>query len=188
MGIKYKVLMVLMVVALTMTSVLFGCNNERQLVIPSSLSPYEVVEEIFPENPWRFIIGESLDISNLPKGACKEGFVGGYSEPFFDGRPINQTKYLILVFEVLKYESPEFAKRSYDSIGEAYELHNLTYRNIALKAGVEPLSEQGENITGVSNASWYVIHSGHFVICSIGHDDTARDAVNRTIDTFGVEK
>jgi len=190
-----KFLFGVVVVLLLVTSVLPGCNKEQQLVIPSSLSPYEVVEEIFPKNPFRFIVGTSLDTTNLPKGACKEGFDGGYSEPFFgvwyikrDGRPINQSMALILDFEVLKYQGTEFAQRSYDGIGEAYELQNLTYRNIALKAGVEPVSEEdAEIVGGVSNVSWYLIQSGCFVICIDGHDDVAQDALDRTIDTFGVE-
>jgi len=181
---KYKVLMPLMIIALMFTSVLPGCNNEQQLVIPSSLSPYEVVEEIFPENPMRFILGNYYAAAwQGAKGACEEGFGGGYGEPFYG------TATPLLIFDVLKYESTEFAQRSYDGIGEAYGLHNLTHRNIALKTAVQPASEYGsEEYWGVSNLSFYVIESGCFIICFYGHDDIAADALDRTIDTFGVEK
>jgi len=52
-----KFLFGIAVVLLMVTSVLPGCNNEEplveadKLVIPPSMSPYEVSEEIFPEYP-----------------------------------------------------------------------------------------------------------------------------------------
>jgi hypothetical protein len=184
---------------LIVTLFLPGCAREKpvkELVIPSSLSSMEVVEEIFPANPMRFILGEDLNAIYLPEGACQEGFVGGYGEPFFgagytmrDGSPVNQSKHElpILDFKVFKYESTEFAQRSYDGIGGAYGFQNLTHRNIALKTAVQPASEyDGENYWGVYNLSFYVVESGCFIIFFYGHDDIVQDALDRVIDTFGV--
>ena len=184
----------LLAVLLIAVLLLSGCAKE--IVIPSSLDSMEVVEKIYPENPMRFILGNYYEYGaqHMAKGACEEGFVGGYSEPFYgewyvkrDGRPINQSEYSILIFKVLKYESTEFAQRSYGGIGEACGLHNLTHRNIALKTAVQPVSEYGgESLWGVANLSFYVVHSGCFIIYFYGRDDVAQDALDRTIDTFGV--
>lgn len=185
------------IVLLMMTSVLPGCNEEQQLVIPSSLSPQEVVEEIFPEHYFCFTLKEELvNTSYLWEGAGKEGFVEGYAAGSYnytkaDGTtiraaPQSESGLPLLIFEVLKYENTEFAKRSYDGFGGAHELQNLTYRNITLKAWLESASE----VSSVSDSSAYVIHSGCFVIfiLTFGLPDVARDALNRTIDTFGVSE
>jgi len=53
----YKILMPLVVIALMLTSVLPGCNNKEQqveadkLVIPSSMSSYEVFGKIASAGP-----------------------------------------------------------------------------------------------------------------------------------------
>jgi hypothetical protein len=182
--------MPLVIIALMLAVVLPGCNEELppveadELVIPSSLSPQEVVEGIFPENPMRFILGNYFHAAwQGAKGTCEEGFVGGYGEPFYG------TATPLLIFVVLKYESTEFAQRSYHGIGEAHGLHNLTYRNIALKIATQPASEYGsEELWGVSNLSFYVIESGCFIIFFYGHDDIAADALDRIIVAFGVKE
>ena len=90
----------------------------------------------------------------------------------------------LLIFHVLKYENTEFAQRSYDGISEALEFQNFSYRNITLKAYVEPPSE----VLSVSNSWGYNINSGCFVILIItfGAPDVAQDALDRTIATFGI--
>ena len=189
----------LLAVLLIATLLLPDCAGEKpakEIVIPSSLSSTDVMKQIYSDNPSSFILGESLAISDLPDGAWEEGFAEGYRDPFGggwyikrDGSPVKKSyEYdLVLIFKVLKYESTEFAERSYDGIGEAYGFHNLTYRNIPFKTGVKPASEYGgESLWGVSNVYFYVVHSGCFIIHIEGHDDIARDALDRTIDTFGV--
>jgi len=186
----------LLAVLLIATLLLSGCAKE--IVIPSSLNPMDVVKEIYPENPLRYLEGGNYyyehGASGVAEGACEEGFVRGYSEPFIefwyakiDGTTLNQSsQYLVLRFAILKYESTELAERSYESIAEAYDLQNSSYKGIAVKAGVKPISEYRSESWGISNLSIYVVHSGCFIIYVEGRDDIARDALDRTIDTFGV--
>ena len=180
----------LLAVLLIATLFLPGCATE--IVIPPSLSPTDVVEEIFPDQYSDFTL-ESLSTGTLPRGAGKEGFVNGY-----DAWSLNYTKadgttlraaggpevLPLLIFYVLKYENTEFAQRSYDGISEALEFQNFSYRNITLKAYVEPPSE----VLSVSNSWGYNINSGCFVILIItfGAPDVAQDALDRTIATFGI--
>ena len=182
-------------VLLIATLLLSGCA--REIVIPSSLGPYDVVKEIYPENPMRFYLGGDYyeHAGGAEKEACEEGFVAGYGEPFIealytkiDGTTLNQSSpYPGLLFAVLKYESAEFAQRSYVSIAAAYNLQNSSYKGIAVKAGVKPASEYGgEGVWGVANLSFYVVHSGCFIIHVEGRDDITQDALDRTIATFGV--
>ena len=183
-------------VLLIATLLLAGCAKE--IVIPSSLEPYDVVKEIYPENPMRFLIGGS-DFGyagEVAEGACEEGFVGGYGELFIEagytkinGATLNQSSvYYGSIFSVLKYESAEFAERSYDGIAKACDLQNYSYKGITVKAGVMPAPEyDGGNMWGVSNLSIYVVHSGCFIAYFYGHDDITQDALDRTIDTFRVK-
>jgi len=213
---RYKVLMVLMVVALTMASVLFGCNEELppveadELVIPSSLEPKEVLIEITNAGPLIQILlyfaggwtAEDMDPYAMPEGACEEQFI----EAFFAilpeflyikrneervGDRLNKT---VSCITVLKYEDIESAERSFVNISETQELQDSTYGGIALKNGTYTLAPWWEEEWGASDY-WeestmpcYLIHSGCFVIHLYGREDIINDMLDRIIVAFGVSK
>ena len=186
--------------AVLLIAVLLLAGCAKEIVIPSSLSPYDVVKEIYPENPLPYLTEENYyyehGASEVAEGACEEGFVGGYYEPFIelwytkiDGTTLNQSSsYLVLIFSILKYENAELAERSYDGIAKACDLQSYSYKGIAVKAGAKPASKYGgESMWGISNLSLYVVHLGCFIIYVEGRDDIAQDALDWTIATFGVK-
>ena len=210
---KLKVLTVLMVVALTMASVLFGCNNELppveadELVIPSSISSYEVFNETANAGPriktWPFWQGKwsakYIDPYAMPQGATEEQFIEGYgaelSESFYIKRDGERVGYglfkAVLWIAILKYEDTESAERSFINISETQGLQDLTYGGIALKNGTHSLAswEYPEpEAWDEPNQPCYVIHSGCFVIYFYGREDVAKDILDRIIAAFGVKE
>jgi len=99
----------------------------------------------------------------------------------------NITSWLVLSFRVLKYENTEFAEKSFTNISVAQELQDSTYNGVALKSGIHSLDYWEEDEWEKSTALCYLIHSGCFIIYLYGQDDVARDALDRTIEAFGVE-
>lgn len=201
----------IVVVLLMVTSVLPGCNNGEQpveadkLVIPSSLSPYEVFNETANAGPriktYPFCQGgwgaKHIDPYGMPEGASEEQFTEGYNAviPEFlyiksDGEQAGYAEYkLVLYIAVLKYEDTESASRSFINISETQELQDLTYGGIALKNGTHTLAwwEQPEpGMWDETTMPCYLIHSNCFVIYFYGREDVAKDMLERIITAFGV--
>jgi len=206
---KYKVLMPLMIIALMFTLVLPGCNKERQLVIPSSLSPQEVLEEAGgagpPIQPLPYFYegwsAEHMSPYDMPQGATEEQFIEGFAAAFpevtytkRDGERAGWGDYILVVDAiVLKYENPESAKRSFINISETNGLQNLTYEGIALKNGTWTLAswwEEFEEYDYWDNFTMpcYLIQSGCFVIHFYGRKDIINDMLDRIIVAFGVKE
>jgi len=204
--------MVLMVVALTMASVLFGCNEELppveadELVISSSMSPYEVFNETANAGPqiksWPFMLGkwtvEDMDPYVMPQGASEEKFIEGFGgaipELYYIKRDGKKAGYgpfkLVLDISILKYEDTESAERSFINISEAQELQDSTYGGIILKNGSYTLPSWWEEMKvewSESTMPCYLIQSNCFIIYLYGRDDVAKDMLDRIIVAFGVE-
>jgi len=204
--------MVLMVVALTMASVLFGCNEELppveadELVISSSMSPYEVFNETANAGPqiksWPFMLGkwtvEDMDPYAMPQGASEEKFIEGFGgaipELYYIKRDGKKAGYgpfkLVLDISILKYEDTESAERSFINISEAQELQDSTYGGIILKNGSYTLPSWWEEMKvewSESTMPCYLIQSNCFIIYLYGRDDVAKDMLDRIIVAFGVE-
>ena len=208
---KYKILMPLVIIALMLTSVLPGCNRQPpveadELVIPSSMSPYEVLKEITNAGPsidtWPFMQGaltpDDIELWG-PQGASEEPFIKGFGSVFpeisytkRDGKQVGYGLYkLVLDISVLKYEDTESAERSFINIGEPEELQDSTYGGIDLKSGTytlpwwwEELEELGSE-WDESTMPCYLIHSGCFVIHFYGREDVTKDMLDRIIVAFG---
>jgi len=208
---KYKVLMPLVIIALMFTSVLPGCNRQppveaEELVIPSSLSSYEVFNETANAGPrlvtWRFFVdgwtAEDIDPYGMPEGACEEQFIEAFSaafpEVFYATRDGERAGYelfkMVLWIVILKYADTESAERSFVNISEAQGLQNLTYGGITLKNSTYSIPYW----EGVEEYYWdernqpcYLIHSGCFVIHFYGREDVAKDMLDRIIVAFGVK-
>jgi hypothetical protein len=205
----FGIVVVLLMVAL----VLPGCNNEEQLVeakelmIPSSISPYEVFNEtanagprvlplpLFFQEVWT---AENMDPYAMPQGANEEQFIEGYyagvPELLYikrDGERVGCgfTRLVMDIF-VLKYENPESAERSFINISETQELQNLTYEGIALKNGtcfIPDWEGVEEYYWDERNQPCYLIHSGCFIIYYYGRGDVLNDMLDRIIAAFGVK-
>jgi len=205
-GIKYKVLTVLMVVALTMALVLFGCNEGQTLVIPSSLTPVEVFKEVAITDSYSEILplldgewtAEYMEPTDMPQGATEEQFVEGYlafvpevTYTMSDGKRAGcGYDRFVLHIVILKYEDTQSAERSFISISETQQLQNLTYEGIALKNGTCFITDW----EGVEEYYWdernqpcYLIHSGCFIIYYYGREDVLNDMLERIIAAFGVK-
>jgi len=207
----YKVLMPLVVIILTMTSVLLGCNRQPpveadELVIPPSMSPYEVFNETanagpqiktfpFLQEVWS---AKHIDPYGMPEGASEEQFIDGcavaLSELFYikrDGKRAGYGFYkLVSNIIILRYEGTESAERSFVNISESQEFQDLTYGGIALKNGTHTLFdwEQPEpEMWDETTMPCYLIHSDCFVIYIYGREDVAKDILDRIIVAFGVE-
>lgn len=210
---KYKVLMLFVIIALMFTSVLPGCNNGEQpveadsLMIPSSLSSYEVFNETANAGPFIYTYpffqgewtAEDMDPYAMPQGATEEQFIKGYNagipESLYikrDGKQVGDHLYkLVLYIAVLKYENPESAERSFINISETQEFQDLTYGGIDLKNGTHSLDEWKQpdlELWDESVVPCYVIHSGCFIIYFYGRQDVINDMLDRIIVAFGVSK
>jgi hypothetical protein len=210
-----RLLFGIVVVLLLVTSVLPGCNEELppveadELVIPSSMSPYEVFNKTANAGPqigsWPFMLwewtAEDMDPYAMPQGASKgefiEGFGGVVPELYYtkrDGERVGYGLYTMVVdIAVLKYENTESAERSFINISEVQELQDSTYGSIALKNGSHTLAPWWEELEEFG-AEWdestmpcYLIQSGPFVIYFYGREDVAKDMLDRIIVSFGVE-
>jgi len=208
-----KFLFGIVVVLLMGIAVLPGCNNEElppveaeELVIPSSMSPYEVFNKTANAGPqigsWPFMLwewtAEDMDPYAMPQGASKgefiEGFGGVVPELYYtkrDGKRVGYGLYTMVVdIAVLKYENTESAERSFVNISEVQELQDSTYGGIALKNGTHTLAPWWEelNVWDELNQPCYLIHSGCFVIYFFGREDVVKDMLDRIIVSFGVSK
>jgi hypothetical protein len=201
-----RLLFGIVVVLLLVTSVLPGCNEEQQLVIPSALSPYEVFNETAYAGPrlmtWPFFVdgwtAEDIDPYGMPEGASEEQFIQAFSvgipEFFYIKRDGKQAGYeetkLVLYIVILKYEDAESAERSFINISETQGLQNSTYEGIALKNGTYSLPFWWEelNVWDERNQPCYLIHSGCFVIYFFGREDIINDMLDRIIVSFGVKE
>lgn len=208
-------LFVMVVVLLMVALVLPGCNNEEppveaeELVIPSSMSTYEVLNETANAGPriktYPFCQGgwgaKHVDPYGMPEGASEEQFTEAYSasfvEVFYIMRDGKRAGYglskLVSDVVVLKYEDTESAERSFANISETQELQDSTYGGIALKNGTHTLAPWWEELEEFG-AEWdestmpcYLIQSGPFVIYFYGREDVAKDILDRIIVAFGVE-
>ena len=208
-----KFLFAIVVVLLLVISVLPGCNEELppveadELVIPSSMSPYEVFNETanagprvqtlpFYQGVWS---AKYMEPDFMPQGASGEQFIEGYyaglSELFFIKRDGERAGYgfykLVSWIAVLKYEDTEFAERSFVNISETQKLQDSTYGGIALKSGSQSLAKWKQldpKLWDESVVPCYVIHSGCFVIYLYGREDVAKDMLDRIIVAFGVKE
>jgi hypothetical protein len=195
------------------TSVLPGCNRQPpveadELVIPSSMSPYEVLKEVTNAGPridtFPFMEGAltSDDIELWgPQGASEEPFIKGFGsslpEIFYtkrDGKRVGYGLYkLVLDISVLKYEDTESAERSFINISKTEELQDSTYGGIDLKSGTYTLpwwweEPENEKMWDESTMPFYLIHSGCFVIYFYGREDVTKDMLDRIIVAFGVKE
>ena len=202
----------IVVVLLMVTSVLPGCNNEEplveadELVIPSSMSSYEVFGKIASIDPqiktWPFWQGvwaaEYIDPYGMPQGASEEQFIIAFSarlaEAFYTKRNGKRAGYglfePVLRIVILKYEDAESAVRSFINISETQELQDSTYGGIALKNGIHTLTwwEEESKDWDETTMPCYLIHSGCFVIYFFGREDVANDILDRIIVAFGVSE
>jgi len=211
-----KFLFGIVVVLLLVTSVLPGCNEEPlveadELVIPSSMSPYEVFNETanagsyietWPFMLWEWTIEDMHPYAMyyaMPQGASEEQFIEGFGgavpELFYTKRDGKREGYglfmLVLAISVLKYEDTESASRSFISISETQKLQYSTYGGIDLKSGSYSLASWWKELEKYiewdeSTMPCYLIHSGPFVIYLFGREDVAKDILDRIIVAFGV--
>lgn len=206
-----KFLLGIVVVLLLVTSVLPGCNKEPpveadELVIPSSISPYEIFNKIASTNQqiktwpfWQGVWGaENIDPYGMPEGATEEQFIIAFSarlpELYYIKRDGKRAGYglfkPILEIIILKYEDTESAKRSFLNISETQELQDSTYGGIALKNGIYTLTwwEEESKDWDESTMPCYLIHSNCFAIYFFGREDVAKDILDRIIISFGVKE
>ena len=213
---KYKkgLMLFMIVILLTGTAVLPGCNKEQpveanKLVIPSFMTSYEVFNETANAGPqiktwpfmsWEWTI-EDMDPYAMPQGASEEQFIEGFGsavpEFYYTKRDGRQAGYglfkLVLDISVLKYEDTASAERSFINISETQKLQDSTYGGIALKSGSYSLASWWKELEEYvkwdkSTMPCYLIHSGPFVIYIYGREDVDKDILDRIIVAFGVKE
>ena len=203
-----RLLFGIVVVLLMVTSVLPGCNEGQptELVIPSSMSPREVLIEIANAGPLIQILlyfaggwtAEDICPPDIPEGACEEQFDEGFDAALLeslyikrDGKPAGFRDFkLVSYIAILKYEDTESAERSFVNISETQEFQNLTYEGITLKNGTHTLDPWWEQYDYWDNFTMpcYLIQSGCFVIYFYGREDVTKDMLDRIIVAFGVKE
>jgi len=195
------------------TLVLPGCNKEPpveadELVIPSSMSPYEVFNETANAGPpvrtYTYFAGtwtaEDMEPYATPQGASEEQFIEGFSAILPESLYIKRNEErvgdrldkTVSCIAVLKYEDTKSAERSFVNISETQKLQDSTYGGIALKNGTYTLAPLWEELGAYdywdnSTMPCYLIQSNCFVIYLYGRDDVANHMLDRIIVAFGVE-
>jgi len=203
----------IVVVLLMMISVLPGCNSEQppveadELVIPPSISPYEIFGKIASTDQqqiktwpfWQGVWGaENIDPYGMPQGASEEQFIVAFGamfpELFYIKRDGKRAGYglfkSVLWIVILRYENTQSAERSFINISEIQGLQDSTYGGIALKNGTHTLTwwEEESEDWDESTMPCYLIQSNCFVIYFHGREDVANDMLDRIIVTFGVKE
>jgi len=198
-----KFLFGIVVVLLLVTSVLPGCNEEQQLVIPSSLEPFQILWEVCNTTPplelFPGLVGEwSREDMNpeltelIPNNASEEGFINGvfgiWPERFYTMRGgqvvLGKDGQIVISLIVLKYENAEFAEKSFVNISTADGLRDSIYEGIALGIGFHSLAPW-EAIWRVTKVPCCLIQSDCFVIYIYGREDVLNDMLDRIIVAFG---
>lgn len=127
-------------------------ESVREVVIPSSLNPAEVVAQFVPYiPPWGDDITKLHDFwetkftSPYPhKGFVKGFFTAWHGEAAYwikkDGAKVcgaDDPYGFILDLAVLKYEKPEYAKKDYDRMSIDQESNDSTLNGVKLKTKIE---------------------------------------------------
>jgi len=179
-------------------------ESVKEVKIPSSLNPNEVIIQFAPPTPllknfteqefrWEdfgidhpndgFIVGANAvwqeDVHYFKKDGTKvEGSSGPYS--------------VTLSLTVLKYSKPKFAQEDYNRITTKQELRDLTLKGVKLrtKKGI-PQSTSEETLlhTQIKPERWqqYLLYSNNFIIHAFGVREAAKDVISRAIDQYEVK-
>lgn len=181
-----------------------GLGSIKQVIIPSSLEPYEALEQFVPYMPpWGDAITEAEYWQHFGT-APNEGFVEGFGtvwhgEAYWIRR--NGAKVygaddpygFILELIAVKYEKREFAREDYDKISTRQEFGDITLEGVKLKtkAGIPPVIESWIKKHDMSlepeHCQQYLLYSTSFIIYACGLKEATEDAIITIIDRYGTE-
>lgn len=178
----------------------------RQVIIPSSLDPKNVIENVidlpyysqwetkgdypFLEESWEQYFG----IPSLGRGLIKYAgapWLKSYSKR--DGTELHQISEevpLILLVHVGKYQRSQFAKEAYNKINidQGFKVSILEGVELKTKPGSAPVIEQLVlPYIEPEQFQQYVIQSNNFIIYAFGLKEAAEDVMIRIIDQYGVK-
>lgn len=173
----------------------------KQIMIPSSLDPYNILTQFVPYiPPW----GENITEDHLFWSTefwisypCK-GFVKGFSTSWIGLPWIKKDNTIIkppadpygfiLKIAVLKYERPEFSEDDFNRISNKQDFRDWTFEGLKLKTKVG--SQINMNFLEELNPDQYqqsLICSGNFIIYVFGLKEAVKDTISRLIDRYEVK-
>jgi len=180
-------------------------KSVRQVIIPSSLEPGEVMNQFVPYvPPW----GEKISAEHYPYfwgdyfelPYPKEGFIkgvatawrGGLAWVKKDGTGIGppDAPSSVLELAVLKYDKPEFAQEDYNRMSIKQGFSDSIFESVKLKTklGIPTLLQKRPDMTDIKPEQYrqYLLHSNNFIIYAFGLKEAAEDVMLRVIDRYGV--
>ena len=181
-------------------------ESVRQVIIPFSLDPKDVVENIVVPPyyfEWKSKEGDPslkefweryLGISSSGKELI--GYAGAMWLKNYlkrDGAKVHEISEevpLILFLHVLKYEKPEFAQEDYNKINidRGFKISTSERVKLKIKVGMPPtMEEELSQYIKLEQFQQYVIQSNNFIIYAVGLKEAAEDVMIRLIDRYGVE-
>ncbi|MBZ9572581.1 hypothetical protein KJA17_00080 [Patescibacteria group bacterium] len=177
----------------------------KRVIIPSSLDPKEVVENIIllpryfesiskEEDPlflqefWE----RYLEISSSGKGIIKYAvgiWVNYIKRNGVEVLKTSEGAPFILFFHVLKYEKPEFAQRDYSKIifNQKFEVSILEGVKLKTKVGIPSSIREELGPIKPEQFQQYVIQSNNFIIYAVGLKEASEDIMIRLIDRYAVK-
>ncbi len=178
----------------------------RQVIIPSSLDPKNVIENVIDlpyysqweskeDNPsleesWEQYFG----IPSLGRGLIKYAgapWLKSYSKR--DGTELHQISEevpLILLVHVGKYQRSQFAKEAYNKINidQGFKVSILEGVELKTKPGLAPVIKQLVlPYIKPEQFQQYVIQSNNFIIYAVGLKEATEDVLIRIIDRYAAE-
>lgn len=175
----------------------------RKVLIPSSLEPFEVMQQFVPHIPPGGERVTKNDFLFYFNATSNQGFAKGFSVIWHGelywvkkgGTKVygpDDPYGFILDLVVLKYEDSESAREDYDKISAKQEFSDTVFKGVELrtKSGISlamerwgqelPMPEQQE-------CQQYLLKSNNFIIYTFGLKEATEDVIMRVIDQYAVE-
>jgi hypothetical protein len=176
----------------------------RQIMIPSSLDSQHVIVDFAR---YMHLFGEMITRESSfwvkhfgivhPNERFIEGTAAAWHGTVYltkQGREIegaDDSSSFIVIFAVLKYEKPEFAREDYDKISPKQQFTDATLEGISLKTKLGmPLGiSKRPYMMNVEpeQCQQYLLWSSNFIIYAFGLKQAAEDVMIRVIDRYAVE-
>ena len=178
----------------------------KQLIIPSSLEPYEAMAQFVPYMPpWGDAVTEAeywqyFEIT--PNDGFGKGFGTVWQGKAYWIKKNGAKVYgvddpdnfnFILELMVLKYEKLESAKEDHDKINAKQGFGDIILEGVKLKTkvGIPPVIEgwikEYDMELEPEQCEQYLLHSANFIIYAVGLKEAAEDVILRVIDRYKAE-
>lgn len=178
-------------------------ESVRQVLIPSSLDPKNVIENAIElpyysqweskeedpslEESWERLLGIPSSGQGLIKHASAPWLKSYLKTDGTEVHEINEEVSLILYLHVCKYEKPELAEEAYNKTNtdHGFKLSVLEHVELKTKVGLPPVIEDVvPPYIKPEQFQQYLLQSNNFIIYAYGLKEAAEDVMIRVIDQY----